>query len=440
MSLPATGSARAASAAAFLAAAAARAPRATRAVASRASTLRRALVKALVIGLLQRIRNRRVVVELTLRRARGGLEGTLVESLLKRVRDRCVVADVALLAFFPDRTLVEGLLQRVRDVVEVGRLGRHVVMVVLELVLARLQRCIAKALVQVVLAAASLLDDDLRFVRARLCGLSGFTGFTGFAYFAWLARFTPRLRRPRFAIAVARLAASGRPVAAVTLISRLPLFLLRAAALPVGIAAAFAQARHHAQQLDVVRRQIHRRAALQAARQHHRAVADADQPTHGQADGVEQPPHLAIAALRDLDAVPMVRAFAAAVFTAQKGRSLAFDRHPRQQARALLVGQRAEHAHRVLALDAETRVHQAVGELTRGREQQQAFGVDVESADRLPFAVQQTWQAAEHRRPAFRVINGHHFADRLVVSQHARGQRRDAHAHRLTVDRHLVAP
>ena len=49
----------------------------------------------------------------------------------------------------------------------------------------------------------------------------------------------------------------------------------------------------------------------------------------------------------------------------------------------LLVGQSAHHAHRVLALHFVARMHQAIRELARVREQQQAFGVVVEAADAI---------------------------------------------------------
>ena len=157
-------------------------------------------------------------------------------------------------------------------------------------------------------------------------------------------------------------------------------------------------------------------AALQAVRQHHRAVADADQPAHRQADRVEQLAHLAIAAFGDDDAVPVVGAFAAAVLDRLERCALAVDRRRRRAAsRASSSLERAQHAHRVLALDAEARMHQLVGQLARVREQQQAFGVDVEPADRLPLALLQARQAAEHGRPVLRIVVRDDLAGRLVV-------------------------
>ena len=111
----------------------------------------------------------------------------------------------------------------------------------------------------------------------------------------------------------------------------------------------------------------------------------------------------------------------------------------RRAALLFLVAQRAQHAHRVLALQPEARMHQLVGELARAGEQQQAFGVQVEPADRLPLALLQLGQLAEHRGAVLRVVVRDDLADRLVVRDHARRRRRDAHADRLAVDLDLVA-
>ena len=47
-------------------------------------------------------------------------------------------------------------------------------------------------------------------------------------------------------------------------------------------------------------------------------------------------------------------------------------------------------------------MHQLVGQLAGVGEQQQAFGVDVEPTHRLPLALRQARQAAEHRRAVLR--------------------------------------
>ncbi|MOA28919.1 hypothetical protein D3C78_1498970 [compost metagenome] len=84
-------------------------------------------------------------------------------------------------------------------------------------------------------------------------------------------------------------------------------------------------------------------------------------------------------------------------------------------------------------------MHQVVGQFTGVGEQQQAFGVQVEAADGLPFALVQARQAAEHGRAVLRVVMADDFAGRLVIGQHARFRRLDAKADGLAVDLDLVA-
>ncbi|MEO7056736.1 MAG: hypothetical protein ABI281_04475, partial [Caldimonas sp.] len=53
--------------------------------------------------------------------------------------------------------------------------------------------------------------------------------------------------------------------------------------------------------------------ALEAVRQHDRAIPDANEPAHGQVDSLEKFPHLAVATFGDDDAIPSVQSFAAAI-------------------------------------------------------------------------------------------------------------------------------
>jgi hypothetical protein len=66
---------------------------------------------------------------------------------------------------------------------------------------------------------------------------------------------------------------------------------------------------------------------------------------------------------------------------AQEGGLLTLDFHPLEQPLPTLVGQQAKHAHRVLALHPESRVHEPVGQVARIGEEQQPLGVDVKPAD-----------------------------------------------------------
>ena len=166
--------------------------------------------------------------------------------------------------------------------------------------------------------------------------------------------------------------------------------------------------------------QINKTAPAQATRQHHTAVADADQPADAQAHLVKQLAHLAVAAFGDDHAVPAVHALATAVFNRFETGALAVDLHAVQQAVARLGLQRAQHPHRVFTLHAKTRVHQLVGQFARVGKQQQPFGVDVKPAHRLPFAMRQARQAAKHRGPVLRVVMRDHLAHRLVVGHDAR--------------------
>ena len=180
-------------------------------------------------------------------------------------------------------------------------------------------------------------------------------------------------------------------------------------------------------------------ATLQAARQHHGPVADADQAADRQLDRVEQLAHFAVAPFGDDDAVPVIRSFAAAVFDGLETGRLAVDVHAFEQLRLRTFVEPTQHANRVLAFHAEARVHQLVGQFAGVGEQQQALGVQVEPTDRLPLALLQSRQPAEHRRPVLGVVVGDDFSGRLVVGNDARRRGHDAHAHRLAVDLDLVA-
>ena len=185
--------------------------------------------------------------------------------------------------------------------------------------------------------------------------------------------------------------------------------------------------------------EIDKQAAAQTSRQHHAAIADTDQPAHAEPDLVEKLAHLAIATFGDHHAVPVVDAFAATVFNRLEACALTVDLDAIEQAVARLDLERSEHAHSVLTLDTEARVHQLVGQFARVGEQQQAFGVDVEPPHRLPLALRKPGQAPEHRWPVLRVVIGNDFAHRLVVGDHARWRWRNAHLDQLAGNADAVA-
>ncbi|KGD51083.1 hypothetical protein DP43_5061 [Burkholderia pseudomallei] len=167
-------------------------------------------------------------------------------------------------------------------------------------------------------------------------------------------------------------------------------------------------------------------------------MARADQAAHHQADRLEHPPHLAVAPFGKRDVIPVIRAFAAAVANAQEIRRAVVELDAVQQLLTRRLGQLADDAHRVLALDAIARMHEAVREIARRRQHQQAFGVEVEAADREPFRGLHRRQPIEHGRAALRIRVAHDLARRLVIQQHARRLARQLALDRLAVDPHLI--
>ena len=84
-------------------------------------------------------------------------------------------------------------------------------------------------------------------------------------------------------------------------------------------------------------------------------------------------------------------------------------------------------------------MHQSVGKLTRIGEQQQTFGVVVETADVDPFAVADRRQLLEHGRTSFGIVARHNFARRLVIDEHPRARLREADLDELAVDTNFIA-
>ena len=135
----------------------------------------------------------------------------------------------------------------------------------------------------------------------------------------------------------------------------------------------------------------------------------------------------------------MVGTLPAAILDALEACFLAFDDDAFEQASALVVVQGAKYPHSVFALYAEPRVHQLVGEFARIGEQQQAFGIHIQSTDRLPLTLLQARQMTEHGWTALWVVERHDLARRLVISQNARRRRRDPDADLLAIQTHDVS-
>ena len=193
------------------------------------------------------------------------------------------------------------------------------------------------------------------------------------------------------------------------------------------------------QSLDIGLVQLHPGAALEAARQHHGAIANADQAADRMTHGLEHAAHFAVAAFGDGHAVPAVRAFAATIFHSAEAGFAVFELHAVEQALLFFLAQGAQHAGRVFTLQAEAGVHQRVRQLARAGEQQQTFGIQVQTTDRLPLAMLQLGQLAEHRGAVLRIVMGDHLAHGIVIGDHARRRRIDAEADGLAVDLDHIA-
>ena len=190
---------------------------------------------------------------------------------------------------------------------------------------------------------------------------------------------------------------------------------------------------------NVALAQLHKCTALQAAWQHHCAVANTNQAAHGVADGLEHAAHFAVTAFRNSDAVPTVGTFATALFDRAKLGWTVVELNAGDELLFLIFAELAQRTHRVFALQTKAGVHQLVGQFARAGEQQQTFGVQVQTADRLPFTLVQAWQATEYGGTVLRVVSGHHFARRLVIRNHARRRRCNAHFDGAAIDLNLVS-
>src|SRR5690606_4823177 len=115
-----------------------------------------------------------------------------------------------------------------------------------------------------------------------------------------------------------------------------------------------------------------------------RTETNPDQAAHRQADRLEHATHFAIATFGDHYPIPGIGALAAEIVDGRERRLAVLEFDTREQALSRLVVDPPENPHGVLALPSVARVHELVGQVTRGREHQQALGVEVEPPDRYP--------------------------------------------------------
>ncbi len=77
------------------------------------------------------------------------------------------------------------------------------------------------------------------------------------------------------------------------------------------------------------------------------------------------------------------------------------------------------HTHRVFTLDLHRWMHQTIGQLAIGGEDDQTIGVDVETADRDPTTAAQLRHRIKDRAPSFGIRARTDLTFRLVVDKHA---------------------
>ena len=168
---------------------------------------------------------------------------------------------------------------------------------------------------------------------------------------------------------------------------------------------------------------------MQAAAQHHRAIAYPGQPAYRQTLRFPQPPHFAIASLAQYDVIPVIGALTADIANFVEARQPDVELHALLQGAQRLPAHLAEHTHRIFTLDLCRGVHQAVGQFAIIGQQQQALGIQIQATDRYPAPAMQGRQALKYRRPALGIAAGSHLTDRLVISQHAPARPQRPHQH-----------
>ena len=146
-------------------------------------------------------------------------------------------------------------------------------------------------------------------------------------------------------------------------------------------------------------------------------VADPHQAAHLHFLGFPQAAHFTVATFGQGDVEPLVQTLTASRFDLVELGGAIFQLHALAQTLQHGFGDFAKDTYRVFPLHFVARVHQTVGQLTIGGEQQQT--VDVEAADRDPAGTFHLGQTIKHGGTTFRIVTGTHLPFRLVVSQYA---------------------
>ncbi len=165
-------------------------------------------------------------------------------------------------------------------------------------------------------------------------------------------------------------------------------------------------------------------AGAKIARQLDRPVADAQQPADLVADGFPHAAHFPVAAFVEHQAIGGVTGsgFASGEGSSTDAIECRQDHLPGER-RAGACGsyrrpadpvRRTRYSRSMLARG----MHEAMGEIAIGGEEEQTRGVDIQSAHHDPAAELRRRQPLEDRGTALRVPARGHFAERLVIEQH----------------------
>jgi len=177
----------------------------------------------------------------------------------------------------------------------------------------------------------------------------------------------------------------------------------------------------------------------QAFWQTDRTETDPRQPAHGQLHSVEQAPDLTVAPFAQCDPVPMVRAVSTNVLEGVETRQAIVEADPLEQSGTCCLVNPSEDAHRIFTLPAVAWMHKAIGDVARGSEDQQPFGIEVEPANGHPARALEARQTMEDRGPLVGIFAGGDLARGLMVEQHPRGKGLDLARQHPTVDADLIA-
>ena len=116
----------------------------------------------------------------------------------------------------------------------------------------------------------------------------------------------------------------------------------------------------------------------------------------------------------------MVEAFAALVVKRQEFGRAVLELNAGEKLLLILDGKLAHRAHGVLALHFIAGMHESVGKRPGSREDEEPFGVEVQTTHCNPAAARHARQMIKYARTAFRVVAGHDLSGGLVIEQHAR--------------------